>query len=205
VERKHHEDLDPAVADCFEDVVAALAAGGAVISDVEVPYYEELSHAANLTSRCEACAYHRPDLLARWDDYGTPTRVGLSSGFLFSGADYVQAQRVRALGQAAVAALFEDVHVILAPTTRAGAPAIARLERSGMLSGVFTMAWSAVGVPVISVPMGFDPDGLPLGLQIAGPAFGDAMVLCVADAYQQLTDWHTRVPDLTPWVHDSTP
>jgi aspartyl-tRNA(Asn)/glutamyl-tRNA(Gln) amidotransferase subunit A len=53
-----------------------------------------------------------------------------------------------------------------------------------------------VGNPVLVVPMGFTEAGLPLSMQIAGPAFGEAGVLAVGDAFQQRTDWHLRVPTL---------
>ena len=57
-----------------------------------------------------------------------------------------------------------------------------------------TLAWNALEVPAMSIPMGFTDDGLPLGLQLIGPWFGEADVLRVGDAYQQRTDWHERVP-----------
>jgi aspartyl-tRNA(Asn)/glutamyl-tRNA(Gln) amidotransferase subunit A len=47
------------------------------------------------------------------------------------------------------------------------------------------------------VPCGFTRDGLPIGLQIAGPRFGEARVLALAHAYQRITDWHRRMPPLT--------
>ena len=53
---------------------------------------------------------------------------------------------------------------------------------------------NALEVPAMSIPMGFTDDGLPLGLQLIGPWFGEADVLRVGDAYQQRTDWHERVP-----------
>jgi aspartyl-tRNA(Asn)/glutamyl-tRNA(Gln) amidotransferase subunit A len=59
-----------------------------------------------------------------------------------------------------------------------------------------TIPFSAAGLPAISVPCGFDPNGLPIGLQIAGPRFDDALVLRIAHAYQQATDWHERRPPL---------
>ncbi len=61
-----------------------------------------------------------------------------------------------------------------------------------------TRPFNGYGLPVISIPCGFSKDGLPIGLQIAGPLFAEANVLALAYAYQRETDWHTRRPPLTP-------
>ena len=61
-----------------------------------------------------------------------------------------------------------------------------------------TRAFNGYGLPVITVPCGFSKDGLPIGMQIAGPHFAEEQVLALAHAYQQATDWHLRRPPLTP-------
>jgi aspartyl-tRNA(Asn)/glutamyl-tRNA(Gln) amidotransferase subunit A len=61
-----------------------------------------------------------------------------------------------------------------------------------------TRPFNAYGLPAITVPCGFSRDGLPIGLQIAGPRFGEIQVLALAHAYQQATDWHNRRPPLEP-------
>jgi len=58
----------------------------------------------------------------------------------------------------------------------------------------FTRPFNLTGHPAASVPCGFTAEGLPMGLQIVGRPFDEATVLRVADAYQRLTDWHTRRP-----------
>jgi len=57
-----------------------------------------------------------------------------------------------------------------------------------------TQPFDIFGLPAISIPCGFTHDGMPIGLQIAGPPFGESRVLALAHAYQQATDWHTRQP-----------
>jgi len=54
------------------------------------------------------------------------------------------------------------------------------------------------GLPAISIPCGFSKSGLPIGLQIAGPRFSEAKLLALAAAYEKATEWHKRVPPLTP-------
>jgi aspartyl-tRNA(Asn)/glutamyl-tRNA(Gln) amidotransferase subunit A len=61
-----------------------------------------------------------------------------------------------------------------------------------------TRPFNGYGLPVISIPCGFSKDGLPIGLQIAGPLFAESTVLALAHAYQKETDWHTRKPGLQP-------
>ncbi|HEX3747932.1 MAG TPA: amidase [Bryobacteraceae bacterium] len=61
-----------------------------------------------------------------------------------------------------------------------------------------TRPFNGYGLPVISIPCGFSKEGLPIGLQIAGPLFGEANVLALAHAYQRETDWHKRKPGLQP-------
>jgi len=57
-----------------------------------------------------------------------------------------------------------------------------------------TSVFNHFGTPALTVPCGFSRDGLPIGLQVAGPAFGEETVLRVAFAYQQATEWHRKVP-----------
>ena len=57
-----------------------------------------------------------------------------------------------------------------------------------------TRPWNALGLPAISVPCGFTESGLPLGLQIAGPRGAEGLVLGLARAFEQATDWHRRAP-----------
>jgi len=65
------------------------------------------------------------------------------------------------------------------------------------LQDVLTLGPSLAGLPGLSLPCGFDDAGLPIGLQIIGNAFDEAMVLRVAHAYEQATDWHTRRPPIS--------
>jgi aspartyl-tRNA(Asn)/glutamyl-tRNA(Gln) amidotransferase subunit A len=61
---------------------------------------------------------------------------------------------------------------------------------------MFTPYWNAVGLPALTVPMGFNRDGLPLGMQICGRPFGEGAVFRAGDAYQSQTDWHMRAPSV---------
>jgi aspartyl-tRNA(Asn)/glutamyl-tRNA(Gln) amidotransferase subunit A len=91
---------------------------------------------------------------------------------------------------------FEEVDILAGPTTPT--PAFALGEKLDdpvqmYLNDIYTIAVNLSGSPGISVPCGF-VDGLPVGLQLIGPHFGEAAVLNFAHRYQQETDWHRRTP-----------
>ncbi len=122
----------------------------------------------------------------------------LSAGYYE--AFYGQAQKVRTLIRRDFETAFQNVDVIAAPTTPATAfPAGAHADDplAMYLEDIFTLPASLAGLPGICIPVGFDSQGLPVGLQILGPHFQEDRILRVAHAYQQVTDWHTRQPALS--------
>lgn len=201
IERAHHfpPESDPAVSEAFEAAVEALAGLGAELVEVSLPYFDQMRTATTVTSRAEALAYHRTDMQSRWDDYFAATRVGVSRAVFASGADYVQAQRVRRLAKGRVAEMFKTVDIIVGPTSATAASSYDDLPGRMLESAMrlsFTSYWNAVGHPALVVPMGFNAAGLPLSLQIAGRPFDEATILAAGDAYQRVTDWHLRVAPL---------
>jgi aspartyl-tRNA(Asn)/glutamyl-tRNA(Gln) amidotransferase subunit A len=189
---------DDEVAACFDAAVGDLERAGARVRDIEVPWWDQLHDACFVGLEAEAFAWHRPHLQRRWADYGGPTRMTIVLGALISGGDYVQAQRVRRVGLRAVGELFDDVDVIVTPTCGSAAPPfVGGPDRLRRLRSLFTPPFNSLGYPALSVPMGFGADsGLPTSLQIAAPPFADALALRVGHAYQQVTDWHARIPAL---------
>jgi aspartyl-tRNA(Asn)/glutamyl-tRNA(Gln) amidotransferase subunit A len=189
------------VGPAFDAALAVLAEQGATLVDVSIPYYLEVCAALMVTASAEMGAYHYPDMTSRWGDYFAATRLGLGRGALASGADYVQAQRVRRVGQQALAGVFAAVDVIATPTAAAGASSYDEIldpdaDPMALFEKVFTAYWDAVGNPALVVPMGFTGGGLPLSLQLGGRPFDEASLLRVAHAYQSTTDLHLQVPEL---------
>jgi aspartyl-tRNA(Asn)/glutamyl-tRNA(Gln) amidotransferase subunit A len=182
----------------FGSALDELAALGADLTEVTLPYWAEM-HTVNLiTMCCEAVAYHRNDLAARWDDYFAATRQLLAFGALVSGADYVQAQRLRRVVQDAVGRLFERFDVIVSPLSSVPAPRYldeqANVDLEDIAAVVHTEYWNSLATPILAIPIGFTAQGLPLSLQLASRVFDEATLLRVGDAYQQRTDWHLRTP-----------
>ncbi|MDF0528961.1 amidase [Tsukamurella sp. 8F] len=198
------EDEDPALPRLWDDAMDVLRARGARIVDIELPFYEEMTIADLVIMFGEALAYHRGDLQTRWGDYFAATRTTVGSGIFYGGADYVQAQRCRRVGQQALAELYADVDVIATPTSSTAAPSYADMDgfvealASGTTGAMHTGYWDTTGNPVLCVPIGFNDAGLPMSMQLAGRPFEEATVLRVGDAYQAASDWHLRSPAMTP-------
>ncbi|WP_333842259.1 Asp-tRNA(Asn)/Glu-tRNA(Gln) amidotransferase subunit GatA [Pelomicrobium sp.] len=112
-------------------------------------------------------------------------------------AYYLQAQKLRRLIAQDFRRAFERCDLLLGPTSPTTAfPLGSRLSDPVQmyLSDIFTIAVNLAGLPGLSIPAGFDAEGLPVGLQIIGNYFAEARMLNAAHQYQRLTDWHQRVP-----------
>lgn len=121
----------------------------------------------------------------------------LSAGYY--DAYYGQAQKVRTLIKRDFEQAFESVDVIAAPV----APTTAfRIGEHGddplamYLEDIFTLPANLAGVPGLSFPVGFDDQGLPIGMQLMGPHFREDILFEAAHVYQQVTEWHEREPEL---------
>jgi aspartyl-tRNA(Asn)/glutamyl-tRNA(Gln) amidotransferase subunit A len=116
-------------------------------------------------------------------------------------AYYLQAQKVRRLIVRDFQSAFERCDLIMgpvAPTTAFEIGAQVDDPVAMYLGDIFTVPGSLAGLPGISIPCGLDGSGLPVGLQLTGTYFSEAMLLGVAHRYQQASDWHLRVPSETP-------
>jgi aspartyl-tRNA(Asn)/glutamyl-tRNA(Gln) amidotransferase subunit A len=86
------------------------------------------------------------------------------------------------------------VDVLLGPTTVSAAPRLDAPEDEMSALVRLTSPYNLAGIPAISVPCGFTKGGMPVGLQIAGRLFAEEMVMRVAEAYEQETEWHRQRP-----------
>jgi aspartyl-tRNA(Asn)/glutamyl-tRNA(Gln) amidotransferase subunit A len=187
-----------------EEAVRTFGSLGATIEDVKLETGKLAAAVSTAVVAAEAYAYHEEWIRTRPDEYGADVRARVRLGAFVSGADYVNAQRVRALVRDEVDAALSKLDVLVAPTTPiAAAPIDADVaeigdERQPVRAALirFTRAFNVSGHPAISIPCGLDVSGLPVGLQIVGRPFDEATVLRVADAYQRVTDWHARRPPM---------
>ncbi|HEY4277849.1 MAG TPA: amidase [Conexibacter sp.] len=198
-----NELADPAAAPALDAAMEVLAQAGADVVEITLPLYGETVTAQMVTMLSEALAYHRTDLSSRWEEYFAATRRFVGGGAVFSGADYVQAQRVRRVAQRALAELFQTVDLVATPTATTPAPHYDGLAERGvgaLMGTIQTAYWDATGHPALVMPHGVTEAGMPLSLQLVAPPFEEALLVRAGDAYQQLTDWHLRVPPLAAAV-----
>lgn len=190
--------LAPEIEAGVREAIGVLEELGAHVEPVHLPLMDEIPAATNAIQLPEALAYHQRWMAERPDDYADDVRYRLELGAMFPAVAYVQAQRLR---EQAVAAwrdeVFSHVDIIAVATTQTAAFKLDGSDLSVTLSLIrLTNPLNLLGVPAISVPCGFTPDGLPFGLQLIGRWWDEATVLRAGHAYQQATDWHTRRPPL---------
>ncbi|WP_313130280.1 amidase, partial [Stutzerimonas nitrititolerans] len=214
------EGLDPKIADAVMAVVEQLKQLGAAVKDISLPnmqhaipsYYviAPAEASSNLSRfdgvrfgyRCESPVdlidlYKRSRAEGFGDEVKRRIMVGtyaLSAGYY--DAYYLKAQRIRRLIKNDFVSAFEDVDVILGPTTPNLAWKLGEKNAdpvSAYLEDIYTITANLAGIPGLSMPAGFI-DGLPVGVQLLAPYFQEARLLNVAHQYQQVSDWHTRAP-----------
>jgi aspartyl-tRNA(Asn)/glutamyl-tRNA(Gln) amidotransferase subunit A len=202
LERFADDTDDPALPRLFAAAISALSERGAEIVDIELPLFQEMNTALTVILAGEMLAFHLPEAQRQLANFVAGSRRGIGGHTAFSGADYVQAQRVRRVVHRAITAVFDHMDLIVTPTASVDAIPFSDLglDPTPWYSHFYTAYWDGLGNPVLSVPMGFTGAGLPLSFQIAGRAFEEALVLRAGDAYQNATGWHRERPmlDATP-------
>jgi aspartyl-tRNA(Asn)/glutamyl-tRNA(Gln) amidotransferase subunit A len=216
------EGMQPEVEKAVRAAIAALAELGAEIVEVSLPHTDYALPVYYLIAPAEASAnlarYDgiRYGLSIRSADLGetycqtrgqgfgpeVKRRIMLGTYALSAGyydAYYSKACKVRTLIRRDFERALELCDVLAAPTVPTTAFRLGEKVDDPLqmyLQDVLTLGPSLAGLPGLSMPCGFDNAGLPIGLQIIGNAFDEEMVLRVAHAYEQATDWHTRRPQI---------
>ncbi len=200
------EGCDGPVLLAFSEAVKALQARGAQLVSITVPYMDAIAAYVSVISRAEAGTIHAQWMRERPQDYAAHINSRLFASLAVPATYYLEAQSRRGpILKAFCADMFTLVDVIVSPTIRCCLPTLAATNadsgqtdavEKAMGISINTRPFNYLGLPTASINCGFDPSGLPIGLQIAGRPFGEAKVLKVADAYQHETDWHTKIPKM---------
>ena len=214
--------MQPEVERGVKQAVQQLAALGASVREVHLPHTEYALPVYYLIAPAEASANlarydgirfgERKDADAMWEVYyrtrgagfgpEVKRRIMLGTYALSAGyydAYYGQAQKVRTLIKRDFEKAFESVDMIatpVAPTTAFRAGEHSNDPLAMYLEDVFTLPCNLAGVPGLAFPVGFDNAGMPVGMQLMGPHFREDILFRTAHAYQQVTDWHKRVPEI---------
>ena len=196
------DDLDPEVASALDDTIAILKREGAQIVTVELPDQRQLSAACQFVIAVEAAAFHKRWLIERPQDYGSQVLMRLQNGLAIPGVSYLEAMRWRGPALAAHLAAVAGVDAVIAPVAPIAAPTIAESDVGNAPDAEaviqrltrFTRPINYLGVPALAIPVGFTRGGLPVGMQLIGRPFDEAMLLRIGAAFQRATDFHDRVP-----------
>jgi aspartyl-tRNA(Asn)/glutamyl-tRNA(Gln) amidotransferase subunit A len=147
-------------------------------------------------------------LTERLEAYTERTRSRLLEGQTIPAVDYLRAQQQRRAFSSNLRSSMQGINALVLPTLPIPAIRIEQADADILIDGVtenstvallrLTMPFNLAGLPAISLPCGFSTGSLPIGLQIVGKPFEDSMILRIAHAYQQLTDWHRKEIDVQP-------
>jgi len=186
------ERIAPEVDAAVRGAVRKLEQVGADVRGVRIPGAEEATEFSRLTLLAEASELYQRELRARPLDFGDDVRALLERGQDVPATEYVAAQRAREAFRMQLDHLFNEVDVIVTPTTPTTAPLIGQTtvtingveEDARIASTRLVRVFNYAGVPAISVPCGHSADGLPIGLQIVGKWFDEATLLRLAQAFE---------------------
>lgn len=214
------QGVDAGIQKAIQDAVKCLEQAGARIIELDLPlqplwvpcyYVIACAEASSNLSRYDGLRFgyqgsktaNIRELItsSRTEGFGAEVKRRILTGtyVLSSGyfdAYYVQALKIRRLIQKELQDHFENVDVIIGPTTPASAFKIGEKSSDPVqayLADVFTVAANLAGLPALSIPAGFDGH-LPVGMQLIGNHFSEARLLNVAHQYQQMTNWHQAKP-----------
>jgi len=197
--------LDSQVGGAVQAAADALGRLGATVTAAKLPDFTALYRAAEVMVKCEAAAMHRPWMEKTPDLYANQVRTRMEAGFFIPATHYIDALRLRShFVREFLDTAMDGVDAVLLPaipfpiptieetdTETKGGPAV--LEMVAGFTGL-TRPFNTLGIPALSVPCGFDTNGAPIGLQLVGRPFDEAMLYRIGHAYQGATDHHRKVP-----------
>jgi aspartyl-tRNA(Asn)/glutamyl-tRNA(Gln) amidotransferase subunit A len=198
--------LCPELRDLVADAVAALEKAGARAEKVSIPLIDHASAIYVAIAEPEGAARFRPYLLTRPHDIDVLPRRRLLTASLIPASIIPCARRLGERLRAQVDEALRAVDVLVSPATPSAAPPIATAVRieskedawTAAVAGrsLFTNPFNITGHPALTVPCGFTAERLPVGLQVIGRYYREADVLRVAAAYESITPWRARRPEV---------
>jgi aspartyl-tRNA(Asn)/glutamyl-tRNA(Gln) amidotransferase subunit A len=199
------ERVDPEVRRAIDVAAKVFQQMGAQIQEVQLAHLADSQKPSTNIALAEATHYHQTQGFypARAAEYGEDVSGRLEMGTQVSAVDYLQALEVKRQVEQDFDSAFRRVDVVLAPAVPIGAPRIGYNdvkvdgEKETVRSALVRLNRPAnfTGHPAIAVPCGFTSDGLPIGLQLIGPRWGEAGLLAIARAFEEATVWHSRHPE----------
>ena len=188
------EQLHPDVASAAEEAIRHLRGMVREVLDVKLP---RLQAAENGDYDVELYHYQKSYFDKSPEIYHPWSQRHLNAMKKVGTVPYIETlKRVRELRRD-IRRVWEQVDLVVLPTMREPAPVLEEtIHETHRRPPSNTSAFNHSGTPALSLPCGFSGEGMPIGLEIAGPAYHEPLVLSLAFAYQQSTDWHRRIPPI---------
>jgi aspartyl-tRNA(Asn)/glutamyl-tRNA(Gln) amidotransferase subunit A len=202
-ENFYFERISPPVADAVRRAARLAEDAGAVVVSLRVPDIAQLNTIGRVILLSEASATMER-YLHRREDFGPDVLALFDQGRLLPATDYINAQRVRRVLQQEFQSVWKRVDCLFTPSTPTTAPKIGQStidiegeEDVRIASTRLARGLNVLGLPALSLPCGFDEVGLPIGLQIVGPDFQEALILKVGASLEDALNLTQRHPVLS--------
>jgi aspartyl-tRNA(Asn)/glutamyl-tRNA(Gln) amidotransferase subunit A len=197
--RRFYEHDVPALPEMLQMInraVATLKGLGCRVEEATLPSVQDYNAVGRVIISSEAYALHEATLKTRLSEYSRVFRVRVLAGALIRAADYITAQRRRTDLIAATAKAFEKFDVLITAPTAGAAPLLnEQRPDEGFSQPLLTTVANVAAIPSMVVCGGFTTAGLPLGLEIMAPAWGDATVLRVGHQFEQAAGTRSKRPE----------
>jgi amidase len=186
----------------IEAVLATVASLGAEIVPVRFPDTDAILRGWAVQCAVEAARAHRDTYPARKSEYGPRLSALLERGHKVSGFDLADALAARRTFNGRMAQLFADIDLLVVPGLPVAGPTLDFMGSLGedpaaiLAIGPFTAPFDVCGYPTVTLPCGASEAGIPIGFQFVARPFAESLVCRAGHAYQAVTDWHRRRPDL---------
>ena len=188
----------PSVVAAMDEAISTLSELGAVIEQVELPDYYAIEVAAAAVLHYEGFKGHADELAAHPEHFGRKTYQSIVAGAAITEAEYAEAKRAGAAFRDALDRdIFGRFDAIMTAGTLTPALPVALFGKGSVWTPMRTIGFNISGHPALMLPMGFH-DGLPLGMQIVGPHYGEARICQIGDAFERATDFATQKPPHPP-------
>ncbi|HTT09487.1 MAG TPA: amidase [Burkholderiaceae bacterium] len=190
--------VDPAVAAAVDDARRVLQSLGARIIERRFPFdFGDLMRRNGQLIAAEAYCVHRAYVEDEALPIGPWVRNRLLSGKAIAAADYIETLAHRRAACQQWIEWMGDADALLTPTLPMAACRVEEVDETTTPLAAFTRAGNYLDACALSLPAGFAPGGLPVGIQLLGKPFDEARLLDIGRAFQRTTAWHLRTPDVS--------